>query len=140
MKKLTYKIALVISIQLVIAAIHAFRLGQIFEGNLYNLYYSYFSDFILPFGTYFLLSANEYSIPFLRHWSVKALAVFSAATLAEILQYFGVYALGVTFDPVDILMYGCGVILAANVDTQVFSRMFKFWTFENSKQTESIKL
>ena len=140
MKKFAYKVAIIIIIQLAIAAIHAFRLGQIFEGNLYNLYYSYFSDLILPFGTYFLLSANEYSIPFLRHWSVKALAVFSVATLAEILQYFGVYALGVTFDPVDILMYGCGVTLAVIVDTQVFSRMFKFWTLEDSKHTESNRL
>jgi len=140
MQKFAYKIVIIISIQLVIAAIHIFRLGQIFEGNLYNLYYSYFSDLILPFGIYFLLSANEYSIPFLRHWRVKALAVFSLATLAEILQYFGVYALGVTFDPIDILMYGCGVILAAIVDTQVFSRLFKFWKFENPRLVKSNRL
>jgi len=129
MQKFAKKIAIVISIQLVIAAIHAFRLGQIFKGTLYNLYYSYFSDLILPFGIYFLLGANDYSIPFLRHWKVKALFVFSVATLLEILQYFGVYALGVTFDPFDILMYGCGVILAVIIDTQVFPRMFKFWEY-----------
>jgi glycopeptide antibiotics resistance protein len=140
MQKFAYKVAIIISIQLVIAAVHAFRLGQIFEGNLYKLYYSYFSDLILPFGIYFLLSANEYSIPFLRYWRVKALAVFSVATLAEILQYFGIYALGVTFDLVDILMYGCGVILAAIVDTQVFSRIFKFWALENSKHSGSLRL
>lgn len=66
------KILIVILILVAIALIHVFRLGQIFRGQAYTLYYSYFSDIILPFGMYFLLSLNDKSIPDLQNWYVKA--------------------------------------------------------------------
>ena len=103
---------LVVIIQIVIALLHAFRVGTLLDGTAYNLYYSYFSDFIIPFGFYFLLCANEFSTPILRHWAVKALLIFAGTTIAEIGQYFNVYAFGTTFDPADILMYGLGVMTA----------------------------
>jgi hypothetical protein len=126
-KKNAYKIVVIVGIQLILAAIHIFRLGQLFDGTLYNLYYGYASDIMLPFGAYFLLGINEFSIPLLRSWWSKALIVFTAPTACEIAQYFGIYAFGVTFDPLDILMYGVGVMLAAALDMQVFPRIFKFW-------------
>jgi len=131
MKKLTHKILVIISIQIFIGLIHIFRLGQLFNEELYILYYSYFSDLILPFGIYFLLSVNEFSIPFLRDWRIKAIIIFLVTTAAEICQYFGIYALGVTFDMIDIMMYSIGVVLAVIVDRQVFARLFKFWTITN---------
>jgi len=127
----TYKVVVIIAIQLVIALIHIFRLGQIFNGELYKLYYSYFSDIILPFGIYFLLCLNEFSIPVLRDWRVKAIIVFSATTTAEILQYFGIYALGITFDIIDIIMYGIGVFMAVLCDRLVFTRLYAFWSVKN---------
>ena len=128
MKKQTPKIMVIIAIQLILALIHIFRLGQLFNGELYLLYYSYFSDIIVPFGIYFLLSINEFSILLLRDWRVKAITVFSIATMTEIFQYFGIEALGITFDPVDIIMFGAGVLMAAFVDRHLFTRIFKFWT------------
>jgi len=122
------KILIVILIQLVIASIHAFRLGQIFDGPMYNLYYSYFSDLILPFGTYFLLAINDSSIPILRPWYVKAGVVFLTATFAEICQLLGFEVLGVTFDVIDILMYGSGALIAAFVDVKILAANFGFWT------------
>ena len=122
------KIFIVILIEVAIALIHVFRLGQIFQGRAYSLYYSYFSDLILPFGMYFLLSLNEMSIPVLRNWYVRAGIVFALATSAEICQYFGLEALGVTFDPLDILMYGLGVSIAALIDVKVFTKYLGFWT------------
>ena len=130
MKKTTYKILVIIIIQVMSALIHIFRLGQIFNGELYLLYYSYFSDLIIPFGFYFLLCANEFSIVFLRDWRVKSIIIFSVTTITEIGQYFGIHLLGVTFDPIDIIMFGVGVTLAAVFDKQVFSRIFKFWTIK----------
>ena len=121
------KILIVIFIQLIIAAIHGFRLGQIFDGQLYNLYYSYFSDLVLPFGIYFLLCINHASIPVLRPWYVKAGTIFFLATFAEICQLFGLYVLGLTIDPVDILMYGVAVLIAAFVDVKIFSPYLGFW-------------
>jgi len=88
---------------------------------LYNLYYGYFSDIVIPFGLYFLLSLNDTAIPVLRRWYVKAGIVFSLASFTEICQFFGFEALGVTFDPVDILAFGTGVLIAAFVDVKVFA-------------------
>ena len=121
------KIIFVILIQVSIALIHVFRLGQIFHGQAYTLYYSYFSDLILPFGVYFLLSLQEITISVFRYWYVKAGIIFALTTLAEICQFFGIYVLGVTFDPVDIVMYGIGVSIAALIDVKVFSKYLGFW-------------
>jgi hypothetical protein len=121
------KILFVILIQVAIALIHVFRLGQIFRGQANNLYYSYFSDFILPFGAYFLLSLQEITISVFRKWYVKASLIFALTTLAEICQFFGIEVLGVTFDPFDILMYGIGVSVAALIDVKVFTKYLGFW-------------
>lgn len=121
------KILIIILIQAVIALIHIFRLGQIFQGQAYNLYYSYFSDLILPFGMYFVLTLNEVAISFLRKWYVKAGIIFSFTTIAEICQFFGIEVFGATFDPFDILMYGMGISVAAFIDGKVFSKYIGFW-------------
>ena len=127
------KILIVVFIQLLIAMNHAFRLGQLLNGYWYELYYGYASDILLPFGTYFLLSINEGTIPSLQTWYVKAGIIFSLASCSEILQYFGIYALGVTFDPLDICMYGAGVLLAAFVDVKIFANLFGFWVIPKNE-------
>jgi len=130
----TPKIFIVILIQVAIALIHVFRLGQVFQGQAYNLYYSYFSDLILPFGMYFLLSLNDISIPVFKKWYVKVGIIFSLTTFAEICQFFGIEVLGVTFDPIDILMYGIGVSLAALIDVKIFFRYLGFWANPNKEE------
>ena len=121
------KILIIVLIEASIALIHSFRLGQLFNGQAYILYYSYASDFMLPFGWYFLLSITDATIPFLRKWYVKAGIIFSIMSLSEICQFFGIELFGVTFDPMDICMYGAGVLIAAFVDVKVFGRLFGFW-------------
>jgi len=76
---------------------------------------------------YFLLCMNEITIPRLADWRVRALLVFAASSATEILQAFGVYALGTTYDPLDILMFAIGVLLAVFVDRIVFWRFLPFW-------------
>ena len=132
------KILIIILIQVAIALVHVFRLGQIFQGQAYNLYYSYFSDFILPLGMYFLLSLNDATIPFFRKWVVKAGLIFAFTTFAEICQFFGIEVLGVTFDPFDILVYGIGVSVAALIDVKVFSKYLGFWAIpKNGKKVRA---
>ena len=121
------KILIIVLIEVIIALIHAFRLGQIFNGRAYELYYSYASDFMLPFGWYFLLCINDTTIPFLRKWYVKAGIIFSMMSLSEICQFFGIELFGVTFDPIDICMYGAGVLIAAWIDVKVFGSLLGFW-------------
>jgi hypothetical protein len=95
--------------------------------KLATLYSSYFSDFIMPFGFYFLFCMAEQHLPFLRGWAVKLGITFLMPAIAETLQFFGIYALGVTFDPLDYLMYAAGAACAVLVDMQVFPRIFDFW-------------
>ena len=119
--------AVVASILLIIALVHIFRVGTYLKGLMFTLYYSYFSDIIIPFGMYFLLCLEDMFIRFLRDWWVKALLVFGVASATELLQAFGVPLLGGTFDPLDFVMFGGGVLLAAFVDRCVFGRFFPHW-------------
>lgn len=123
-------IAVIICIIVLIAVAHVLRIGSYLEGRLYNLYYGYFSDFVLPFGYYFLLCASEVNIPFLQHWGVKSAIVFLLPSIAETCQYFGIPVLGSTFDPLDYFMYGMGALTAVLLERQVFTRMFSFWNLE----------
>ena len=122
------KAAVVVTISVGIALIHVFRIGRYLTDNLFTLYYSYFSDIVVPFGMYFLLCMNDLTLRFLKDWKVKAFIVFGIATITEILQAFGVPLLGVTFDPLDILMFAIGVGLAVVLDVLVFSRRLPFWS------------
>jgi hypothetical protein len=119
--------AVVVAIMLVIAAAHIVGIGRYLEPRLPALYSGYFSDLVLPFGFYFLLFLPEAQWRFLARSEAKAAAVLAMASGAETLQYFGVWALGLTFDPIDFVMYAIGVISAAFVDTQVLARVFAFW-------------
>ena len=124
------KAAVVTTISVAIALVHMFRLGSHLNDPWFTLYYSYFSDILVPFGFYFLLALSEFSIRPLRSWWAKAIIVFLAATTTEILQAFGVPLLGLTFDPLDIVMFGAGVLLAVIVDTLIFRRIFSFWQID----------
>jgi hypothetical protein len=129
-KKLIPRTVVIVSIVLTIALVHAFRLGTCLDGIYFTLYYSYFSDFILPFGMYFLLCLNDQTIPILSDWRVKGLLVFTIATATEVLQAFGIYALGVTYDPFDIVAFLAGVLCAIALDKAIFSRWLYFWRIE----------
>jgi len=118
-----------IFVMLIIASIFGFRIGNYLNGNLYIYYQSYAGDLMIPFGAYFLLCMNEIQLHFLRKWFVKALIVFCVMTFSEIMQLFGLYLFGVTFDLADILMYGIGVIVAVFFDKQIFERTLPFWKY-----------
>lgn len=122
-----------ISIILAIALIHIFRVGSYLHGDLYLLYYSYASDIIIPFGIYFLLCIDELYIKILGKWYVKVAIILGFTTFAEILQFFGIYALGETYDPIDILAYAVGVGSAAIFDKLVFSRFIPFWNYKSEQ-------
>lgn len=121
------KRAIVVCIQIAIGSLHLLRVGHLL-GNPWARYYSsYFSDIVIPFGAYFLLTLSAERIPLLRPWWGKAGVVLVLATTAEAAQSFGYYVLGITFDPLDILMYAAGVLLAALLDVQVFARHVTGW-------------
>jgi hypothetical protein len=115
--------AVIVSTLLLIALVHFFRAGSYLQGTLFTLYYSYFSDIVVPFGMYFLFCLSDVRMRFLRDWRVKAILVFGIASSTEVMQAFGVPLLGRTFDPLDFVMFGGGVLLAALVDRFLFSRL-----------------
>lgn len=119
---------IIISIWIVTVAVHIFRVGSYLEGKWFHLYYSYFSDILLPFTFYFMICVSEVQLPFLRPWVVKSMIVFIVPAIAETAQYFSIYAFGVTYDPLDYLAYAIGALAAAAVDVWVFSKLFGFWT------------
>ncbi len=124
----------IICIMGLIAAIHIFPVGSYLHGKWFNFYYGYFSDFIIPFGGYFLICAAEQQWPLLRHWKVKLAIAFLIPAIAEICQYFGIPVLGSTFDILDYFMYALGVTLAAVVDVLIFPRLFHFWRIEKAEK------
>ncbi|MCJ7622304.1 MAG: DUF2809 domain-containing protein [Anaerolineaceae bacterium] len=126
------KMIVAIGAILFIATIHIFRVGSYLNGNLYILYYSFFSDIIIPIGIYILLCINYVSFPFLKNWIVKALIVFIVASSIEVAQAFGIPVLGNTFDPLDFIMFAIGTSIAVLLD-KAFSVIFPFWTFGNKK-------
>ena len=131
-KNLIKKVVVAVVLLLFIAAIHIFRLGTYLSGNLFIWYYSFFSDIIIPIGIYFMLCINDVSIPLLKSWKTKAAIVFAIAVATEISQAFGVPLLGVTFDPLDFVMFAVGVFIAVVLD-KLFSMVFPFWSFGDEK-------
>jgi hypothetical protein len=120
--------AVAVSVQLLIALVHVFRLGTYLRGRLYVLYYSYFSDLVIPFGMYFLLCLEDTWVRPLRDWRLKALLVFGVASFTEVLQGFGVPLLGNTFDPLDFAMFAGGVLLAVLADRVLLRRLLPGWS------------
>jgi glycopeptide antibiotics resistance protein len=121
------KRVVIVSLVIPIALLH-FATGTHYRGPYPGFVNGYLLDVLVPFAFYFLLCLNEFSL--LRSWIVKSILVFGAGSSVEIAQFFGVPIFGQTFDPVDFIMYGIGVILAAALDTTVFPRIFEFWTPE----------
>ena len=140
--------AVAVSVLLLVALAHVFRLGSHLRGRLFGLYYSHFSDVVIPFGMYFLLCFVEarvraivlsdapeevkrkvsVALAFLSDWRFKALLVFGIASFTEVLQAFGVPLLGRTFDPLDFVMFAGGVLLAALADRILLERFLPGWS------------
>lgn len=120
------KIIVIVGIQLVLAFFFIIEIEWSNESQ-YILYHSYYADVVIPFGFYMLAILVAEQSGWLVLWWQRALAVFALCTLSEILQYFGIFAFARVFDPVDIVMYAVGVLLASFVDQQVLTRVFDFW-------------
>ena len=118
------KKVVVVSVVIPIALLHFFT-GSNYRGPYPGFVNGYLLDILLPFAFYFLLCLNEFSL--LRSWIVKSSLVFAVGASVEIAQFYGVLIFGRTFDPLDFVMYGIGVLSAAILDTTVFPRILEFW-------------
>ena len=121
------KRVVIVSLVIPIALLH-FATGTHYRGPYPGFVNGYLLDILVPFAFYFLLCLSEFSL--LSSWIVKSILVFGAGSSVEIAQFFGVPIFGQTFDPVDFIMYGIGIMVAVVLDTTVFPRIFEFWTPE----------
>lgn len=120
-----HKRIVIVCMMLVIAAVH-FVTGKNYRGPYPGFVNGYLLDILVPFGFYFLLCNVESA--YLRHWAAKGLSVLGIAFSVEIAQYFGVPVFGRTYDPIDFLMYGFGILSAITFDQMILPRVFKFWS------------
>ena len=130
------RMAVAIVVILLVAAIHVFRVGSYLSGRLFIIYYSFFSDIVIPIAIYFLLCINDITLPFLKGWMRKAILVFLIAIATEIAQGFGIPLLGNTFDILDFFMFGIGTLIAVGLD-KLFSKVFSFWSFGADRARET---
>jgi hypothetical protein len=121
------KSLVVISIVIPVALLH-FLTGHAYKGPYPEFVNGYLLDILVPFAFYFLLCPQDVVFSFLRPWFVKGLPVFAVGFSVEVAQFYGVPIFGQTFDPLDFVMYGIGIILAAILDTTALPRIFEFWT------------
>ncbi len=77
---------------------------------------------------------NETQIRILQKWYVKALIVFGLSTFTEIMQAFGVYFLGVTFDILDIVMFAIGTSMAMFFDRIIFEKLVPSWDYKQNEE------
>jgi len=126
------KMLVVVCMVVPIALLHFFT-GSAYGGPWPEFVNGYLLDILVPFAFYLLLILPETTL--LRSWPVKALLVFVAGAAVEIAQFFGAPILGQAFDPLDFVMYGAGVLLAAFLDAVVFPRLFGFWTASRHQRT-----
>jgi hypothetical protein len=85
----------------------------------------YMIDILLPMALYLLLGLFE--AKWIRSTLFRALAVFLFGCVVETSQHLGYPLFGSTFDPLDILAYGCGVGVGVFLDLYLFQRTIEGW-------------
>ena len=108
----------VIFIAIVVGLLH-FLTGSKYCGPFPVFVNGYMIDILLPFVMFLVLGIAE--LPFLSSGIARGTFVFAIGAVVETLQYFGVPIFGRTFDPLDYLMYGIGIGLAAIFEKIVLS-------------------
>ena len=111
---------LVIGIALGVGMLH-FLTGPEYRGPLRTFVTGYLINILLPFTMYLVLGITRHAA--LRSRIVRCALVFGIGALTETLQYFGVPMFGRTFDPLDYLMFGIGIISAAVFEWAVLARL-----------------
>ncbi len=109
----------IVCIALFVGGLH-FIIGPKYNGPFKHFLRGYLIDILLPFVLYLLCNAGKIASKFKF---AAAVGVFLIGVGVETLQYFHVPLFGRTFDPLDILMYGLGVIMGVLFDLSVLSRL-----------------
>jgi hypothetical protein len=109
-------IFLIVGLSLLVASMH-FVIGPDYSGIFKNFVRGYLIDLILPMNLYLLLQISlRKKVSIVKSRVIGAICTFSFGVIVEILQLLKIKFLGSTYDPLDIVMYGIGVIIGLLVD------------------------
>jgi hypothetical protein len=109
-------IFLIVGISLFVALLH-FIIGPDYNGIFKHFVRGYLIDLILPMNLYLLLQISlRKKISIVKSRVIGAMFTFSFGVIVEILQLLKIKFLGSTYDPLDIVMYGIGVMIGLLVD------------------------
>ena len=118
-------IYLIVMISLFVAFLHLI-IGPGYQGICRHFIRGYLIDILLPMNLYLLLQ-----ISFRKRLSVyrsrisAAVLTFSFGVMVELLQFYGIYFFGSTYDLLDILMYATGVGSGIVFDLVIINRLEK---------------
>ena len=115
----------IISISIFVGVLHIL-IGPNYQGFGNGFISGYLIDILLPLNVYLLFQVvlrKVISILFSRIYG--AVFTFSIGLIVEFLQYAGFDVFGNTYDPLDILMYGSGVLLGLLIDLLIISKLEK---------------
>jgi hypothetical protein len=113
----------IVGISLFVALMH-FIIGPDYTGIFKQFLGGYLIDLILPMNLYLLLQISlRKKISIVKSRVIGALFTFITGLIVEILQLFKIEFLGSTYDPLDIVMYGIGVMLGLLIDYTIIDNL-----------------
>jgi hypothetical protein len=112
----------IVGLSLSVALMH-FIIGPDYNGICKHFVRCYLIDLLLPMNIYLLLQISlRKKISIVKSRVIGALFTFLIGVIVEILQLFKIEFLGSTYDPLDILMYGIGVMIGLLVDYTIIDK------------------
>jgi len=95
-------------------------------GPLKSFLNGYLIDILLPLNLYLLLQIALRKIMTIVQSRISgALFTFIIGLTAEMLQLYGIPVFGNTYDPLDIIMYGIGILLGVLLDFTIIDNLEK---------------
>ena len=115
----------IVAISLVVGLLH-FILGSNYMGPLKDFLNGYLIDILLPLNLYLLLQIALRKIMTIAQSRISgALFTFIIGLTAEMLQLYDIPVFGNTYDPLDIVMYGIGILLGVLLDFTIIDNFEK---------------
>ena len=113
----------IVGISLFVALMH-FIIGPDYNGICKHFVRGYLIDLILPMNLYLLLQISlRKNISIVKSRVIGAIFTFSFGVIVEILQLLKIKFLGSTYDPLDIVMYGIGIMIGLLVDYTIIDKL-----------------
>ena len=118
-------IYVIVSISLFVGLLH-FLIGPNYQGICKHFIHGYLIDILLPLNLYLLLQISlRKKISVYKSRILAAIVTFLFGTTVEILQLYDLNFFGNTYDPLDILMYGIGIVLGIIIDLTIINKFEK---------------